>query len=153
MVQDMKPDLRKGQIGAALSIGIDDLTKLLQQGPPSFLDRLDDFVERFGVVIAFTLFTFVFATWGECRDRRNRFFSAERMSRMSKSEKEKARRLQMQFKTKAVSSTLQFNALHPVIYLIYTFFFHSSALFVLNHSRQTNNWTMKSLLQQSKRKL
>jgi hypothetical protein len=99
----MKPGLRKGQTGEALGIAIDELTQLLQQGPPSFIDRLDDFVERFGVVIAFTIFTFVFATWGECRDRRKRFFSAERMSRMNKSEKEKARRLQKEFQTKAVS--------------------------------------------------
>lgn len=103
VVQDMKPDLRKGHTGAALGIAVDELTQLLQQGPPSFIDRLNDFVERFGVVIAFTIFTFVFATWGECRDRRNRLFSAERMSRMNKSEKETARRLQKDFQTKAVS--------------------------------------------------
>ncbi|KAL7506744.1 hypothetical protein ACHAXN_005297 [Cyclotella atomus] len=107
VVQDMKPGLRKGQTGEALGIAIDELTQLLQQGPPSFIDRLDDFVERFGVVIAFTIFTFVFATWGECRDRRKRFFSAERMSRMNKSEKEKARRLQKEFQTKACPICLE----------------------------------------------
>jgi hypothetical protein len=101
----MKPDLRKGQTGDALGIAIDELTQLLQQGPPSFLDRVDDFVERFGVVIAFTIFTFVFATWGECRDRKNRFFSAERMSRMNSAEKEKARQLQKEFQTRAVSAS------------------------------------------------
>ncbi|KAL7520025.1 hypothetical protein ACHAWX_004777 [Stephanocyclus meneghinianus] len=100
VVQDMKPDLRKGQTGDALSIAIDELTELLQEGPPSILDRLDDFAERFGVVIAFTIFTFVFATWGECRDRRKRFFSAERRSRLTAAEKERARQLQREFKTK-----------------------------------------------------
>eukprot|EP00804_Cyclotella_cryptica_P020689 CCRYP_003495-RA/>CCRYP_003495-RA protein AED:0.16 eAED:0.16 QI:805/1/1/1/1/1/4/1170/781 len=100
VVQDMKPELRKGQTGDALSIAIDELTELLQEGPPSILDRLDDFVERFGVVIAFTIFTFVFATWGECRDRRKRFFSAERRSRLTAAEKERARQLQREFKTK-----------------------------------------------------
>ena len=105
VVQSMKPDLRKGQTGKALGIAVDDLTQLLRQGPPSFLDRLDDFVERFGVVIAFTVFTFVFATWGECRDRRKRFFSAERMSRMNSAEREKARQLQRSFQTKSVSAS------------------------------------------------
>ncbi len=100
----MKPDLRKGETGDALGIALDELTEQLQEGPPSFLDRLDDFVERFGVVIAFTVFTFVFATWGECRDRRNRLFSADRRSRMSAAEKEKARQLQKEFKTKMVST-------------------------------------------------
>jgi hypothetical protein len=104
VVQDMKPDLRKGETGDALGIALDELTEQLQEGPPSFLDRLDDFVERFGVVIAFTVFTFVFATWGECRDRRNRLFSADRRSRMSAAEKEKARQLQKEFKTKMVST-------------------------------------------------
>ena len=101
----MKPDLRKGQTGEALGIAIDDLTQLLRQGPPSFLDRLDDFVERFGVVIAFTVFTFVFATWGECGDRRKRFFSAERMSKMNSAERAKAQQLQKAFQTKSVSES------------------------------------------------
>ena len=103
VVQDIKPDLRKGNIGAALGVAIDELTDLLQVGPPSFLDRVDDFVERFGVVIAFTIFTFVFATWGECRDRRKRLFNAERMSRMTAAEKKRARMLQREFRSKAVS--------------------------------------------------
>jgi hypothetical protein len=134
----MKSDLRKGQTGDALSIAIDELTELLQEGPPSILDRLDDFAERFGVVIAFTIFTFVFATWGECRDRRKRFFSAERRSRLTAAEKERARQLQREFKTKMVSvlsirmspwsvssqMTADSSFLH----------FCSSAPYVLNHS-------------------
>eukprot|EP00956_Cyclotella_meneghiniana_P000002 scaffold23_cov29-Cyclotella_meneghiniana.AAC.2 len=107
VVQDIKPDLRKGNIGAALGIAIDELTHLLQVGPPSFLDRVDDFVERFGVVIAFTMFTFVFATWGECRDRRKRLFSAERMSRMTAAEKKRARMLQREFRSKACPICLE----------------------------------------------
>ena len=104
----MKPDLRRAETGNALSIAIDELNQLLEKGPPSFLDRLDDFVERFGVVIAFALFTFIFATWGECRDRRKRFFSAERMSKMNAAEKQKARKLQREFKTNSVSNFMLF---------------------------------------------
>ena len=85
VVQDMKQDLRKNKTGDALAIAIDDLTDLLLEGPPSFSDRINDFFERFGMVILFTVFTFVFATWGECRDRHKRIFLAERKSRMKTS--------------------------------------------------------------------
>ncbi|KAL7472511.1 hypothetical protein ACHAXS_012868 [Conticribra weissflogii] len=100
VVQDMKPNLRKGQTGEALSIAIDDLSALLIEGPPTIIDRLIDFLQRFGIVMSFTLFTFVFATWGECRDRRKRLFFAIRRSRMTAAEKEKARLLQKEFNTK-----------------------------------------------------
>ncbi len=100
----MKPNLRKGQTGEALSIAIDDLSALLIEGPPTIIDRLIDFLQRFGIVMSFTLFTFVFATWGECRDRRKRLFFAIRRSRMTAAEKEKARLLQKEFNTKMVSS-------------------------------------------------
>lgn len=106
VVQDMKPDLRKGNTGDALGIAIDDLSALLQDGPPTFLDRVNDFLQRFGLVMMFTTFTFLFATWGECRDRRKRLFFAIRRSRMTAAEKEKARLLQREFKTKMVSCGL-----------------------------------------------
>ncbi len=103
VVQDMKADLRKGQTGNALTVAIDDLSALLLEGPPSFSDRVNDFFQRFGIVILFTAFTFIFATWGECRDRRKRIFFAERRSRMTAAEKEKAKALQREFRTKMVS--------------------------------------------------
>lgn len=102
VVQDMKPYLQNGQIGDALYKGIDDLSRLLLTGPPSFEDRVDDFSERFGVVILFTIFTFVFATWGECRDRRKRLNLAERRSRMTMVEREKARLLQVGYRSQVV---------------------------------------------------
>ena len=107
VVQDMKPYLQNGQIGDALYKGIDDLSKLLITGPPSFTDRVNDFFERFGVVILFTIFTFVFATWGECRDRRKRFLFAERRSRMTTAEKERARLLQVEFRSQMVRGVFQ----------------------------------------------
>jgi len=100
VVQDMKIDLRKGETGHALSLAIDDLTALLLEGPPSFSDRVNDFFQRFGIILLFTIFTFVFATWGECRDRRKRIFFAERRSRMTAAEREKAMALQRGFGTK-----------------------------------------------------
>lgn len=102
VVQDMKQDLRKGKTGDALFIAIEDLTALLLDGPPSFADRVNDFFQRFGIVMLFTIFTFVFATWGECRDRRKRLFFAERRSRMTAAEKEASRLLQKEFRTKTV---------------------------------------------------
>mmetsp|Transcript_13321 Transcript_13321/g.25443 ORF Transcript_13321/g.25443 Transcript_13321/m.25443 type:complete len:424 (-) Transcript_13321:938-2209(-) len=99
VVQDMKQDLRKGQTGDALDVAIEELTELLLDGPPSFGDRVNDFFQRFGIVMLFTIFTFVFATWGEFRDQRKGLFFAERRSRMTAAEKEKARSLQKEFCT------------------------------------------------------
>ena len=107
VVQDMKQDLRKNKTGEALEIAIDDLTGLLLEGPPSFSDRINDFFERFGIVILFTVFTFVFATWGECRDRHKRIFLAERKSRMTAKERERARALQREFKTQSCPICLE----------------------------------------------
>ena len=101
VVQDMKQDLRKNRTGEALGIAIQDITELLVEGPPTLGDRVNDFVDRFGIVILFTVFTFIFATWGECRDRRGRMFFAEKKTRLTKAEKEKARSLQREFQTKA----------------------------------------------------
>lgn len=107
VVEDMKLDLRKGQTGDALYVAIEDLTALLLEGPPSLTDRVNDFFARFGMLMLFTIFTFVFATWGECRDRRKRLFFVERRSQMTAAEKEKARLLQKQFKTKTCPICLE----------------------------------------------
>lgn len=118
VVQDMKPYLQNGQIADALYKGIDDLSRLLLTGPPSFEDRVDDFSERFGVVILFTIFTFVFATWGECRDRRKRLHLAERRSRMTMAEREKARLLQVGYRSQVVSQ----DSIYFAPYLLYEAF-------------------------------
>jgi TPM domain len=60
IVASMKPDLRRRDYGIALLRAIDDLSQMLQTGPPTLYDRMHDFVARFGVVIAFALFTFFF---------------------------------------------------------------------------------------------
>ena len=65
IVTNMKPDLRHREYGGALVRAIGDLEMMLKEGPPTMKDRFHDFVSRFGVVIAFAVFTFVFGAWGE----------------------------------------------------------------------------------------
>lgn len=99
IVSSMKPDLRHRDYGSALLTAIDDLSDMLEAGPPTVADRLHDFMARFGVVIAFALFTFLFGAWGEYRDRRKRWQYAESRSKLTPAEREKARLLQKEFQT------------------------------------------------------
>jgi hypothetical protein len=99
IVSSMKPDLRHRDYGNALLTAIEDLTNMLLAGPPTLQDRLHDFLARFGVVIAFAVFTFFFGAWGEYRDRRKRWQYAESRSKLNGVEKDKARLLQRDFKT------------------------------------------------------
>jgi uncharacterized membrane protein YgcG len=101
IVSSMKPDLRQRDYGHALLAAIDDLVTMLAAGPPTISDRLHDFMARFGVVIAFAVFTFFFGAWGEYRDRRKRWQYAESRSKLTLVEKEKARLLQREFKTRS----------------------------------------------------
>jgi hypothetical protein len=97
IVASMKPDLRHRDYGHALLTAIDDLSDMLAAGPPTMTDRLHDFMARFGVVIAFAVFTFFFGAWGEYRDRRKRWQYAESRSKLSPVEREKARLLQRDY--------------------------------------------------------
>jgi hypothetical protein len=99
IVSSMKPDLRHRDYGHALLAAIDDLSNMLAAGPPTMKDRFHDFMARFGVVIAFAVFTFFFGAWGEYRDRRKRWQYAESRSKLTPVEREKARILQREFKT------------------------------------------------------
>ncbi|KAL3942221.1 MAG: hypothetical protein SGARI_000336 [Bacillariaceae sp.] len=99
IVSSMKPDLRHRDYGNALLTAIADLSNMLAAGPPTMKDRMHDFMARFGVVIAFAVFTFLFGAWGEYRDRRKRWQYAESRSKLSPVEREKARLLQKEFKT------------------------------------------------------
>ena len=71
----------------------------MQAGPPTLSDRLHDIVSQFGVVIGFAIFTLIFGAWGEYRDRRNRWHYADKRSRLSQIDKERARLLQSHFHT------------------------------------------------------
>ena len=107
VVTNMKPDLRRRDYGTAILRAIDDLALMLEAGPPTVSDRLHDFVSRFGVVVAFALFTFFFGAWGEYRDRRKRWQYAETRSRLSGVDKEKARQCQRDFQTKSCPICLE----------------------------------------------
>ena len=100
IVTSMKPDLRHRDYGHALLTAISDLSDMLDKGPPTMADRLHDFMARFGVVIAFAIFTFFFGAWGEYRDRRKRWQYAESRSKLSTVEREKARLLQKEYHTR-----------------------------------------------------
>lgn len=107
VVWSMKDDLMKKHFGKAMIAGIRELTVMLQSGPPSMQSRVRDFLSRFGVVLGFAIVTFLFGAWGEYRDRRKRWQYAERRSNMSPVEREKARHLQREFKTKACPICLE----------------------------------------------
>jgi len=107
IVASMKPDLRHRDYGQAILTAIDDLSEMLEAGPPTIEDRMHDFLARFGVVIAFALFTFLFGAWGECRDRRKRWQYAESRSQLNSVEREKARLKQKEFQTKACPICLE----------------------------------------------
>jgi hypothetical protein len=107
IVSSMKPDLRHRDYGHALLTAIHDLSDMLAAGPPTMTDKFHDFMARFGVVIAFAVFTFFFGAWGEFRERRKRWQYAESRSNMTPVEKEKARLLQGQFKTRACPICLE----------------------------------------------
>jgi uncharacterized membrane protein YgcG len=107
IVSSMKPDLRHRDYGHALLTAIDDLSNMLAAGPPTMKDRLHDFLARFGVVIAFAIFTFFFGAWGEYRDRRKRWQYAESRSKLTAVEREKARLLQRDFQTKSCPICLE----------------------------------------------
>jgi len=99
VVANMKPSLRRGSYGDAILGAISDASAMLEAGPPDFQERFSDFVARFGVVIAFAAFTFLFAAWGEYRDRRRRWQYAESRSKLSHHEREEARKLQKEYQT------------------------------------------------------
>lgn len=107
IVSSMKPDLRHRDYGHALLTAINDLSDMLAAGPPTMRDRFHDFMARFGVVIAFAIFTFFFGAWGEFRERRKRWQYAESRSKLSNVEREKARMLQRQYKTKSCPICLE----------------------------------------------
>jgi TPM domain/Zinc finger, C3HC4 type (RING finger) len=107
IVSSMKPDLRHRDYGNALLTAIEDLSNMLAAGPPTLTDRLHDFMARFGVVIAFAIFTFLFGAWGEYRDRRKRWQYAESRSKLTPVQREKARLLQKEFRTRSCPICLE----------------------------------------------
>jgi hypothetical protein len=103
----MKPDLSHREYGTAVLRAIQTICDMLQAGPPTLSDRLGDFVSRFGVVICFALFTFFFGAWGEYRDRRKRWQYAEQRSKLSGVDRDKARHLQREYRTRSCPICLE----------------------------------------------
>jgi hypothetical protein len=99
IVAQMKPGLRHGNYGDALMIAINDLETMVYGGPPTLSDRFHDFCARFGVVLAFAVFTFLFGAWGEFRDRQKRWQLAEAKSTLTCIEHEKAWQLAKAYNT------------------------------------------------------
>lgn len=95
IVSDMKPKLRRHNFGEAILTSIDDIKYAVTiLGPPTMLDRLYDFIERFGIIICFCVFTFLFAIYGEYRDKIRRMQYVENMSNFL-NEKEKLNALHL----------------------------------------------------------
>jgi hypothetical protein len=101
VVSSMKPDLSHREYGTAVLRAIQTICDMLEAGPPTLSDRLGDFVSRFGVVICFAVFTFCFGAWGEYRDRRKRWQYAEQRSKLSGIDRDKARHLQREYRTRS----------------------------------------------------
>ncbi len=94
VVANMKEQLRTQQYKDAIIGAIADITHLIDEGPPTFTEKLSDFSARFGLVLLFSLCTFILAVYSELRERRRRFEYAEISTCLNESEKEKARMLQ-----------------------------------------------------------
>jgi hypothetical protein len=107
VVASMKPDLSHREYGTAVLRAIQTICDMLQAGPPTLSDRLGDFVSRFGVVICFAVFTFCFGAWGEYRDRRKRWQYAEQRSRLTGIDRDKARHLQREYRTRSCPICLE----------------------------------------------
>lgn len=107
IVSSMKPDLHHRDYAHALLTAIDEISAMLRGGPPTMADRFHDFMARFGIVIAFAMFTFIFGAWGEFRERRKRWQYAESRSKLTPVEREKARLLQREFKSQSCPICLE----------------------------------------------
>jgi hypothetical protein len=98
VITDMKPNLHRGSYDEALLGAIEDLAAMIESGSPTSSERMIYFLSRYGVVLAFAIFTFIFAAWGEFRENMNRWEYIEARTSMTKFEKDKARGLQKQFR-------------------------------------------------------
>lgn len=103
----MRYDVSQINFVQAIDDAITTLNHLLNSGPPKLSDRFLDFINRFGVVLSFALFTVLFAIWGEYSDRQKRWAYTEARSKLTKEEKEKAQLLQKEYDCKTCPICLE----------------------------------------------
>lgn len=107
VVLDMKGDTRSGDYFDAIIGAVQDVSMMLEEGPPTASEKAADFFGRFGVVLIFSAITFFLALFGEYRDRKKKFDDAEILSEMDDVEETKARILQNAFKTECCPICLE----------------------------------------------
>lgn len=99
VVTNMKEKLRTQRFSDAIIGAISDISQMIEIGPPTFSEKLNDFSARFGLVFLFSLFTFSIAIYGEIRERQRRFEYAEISTSLNEREEEKAKILQENYQT------------------------------------------------------
>ena len=107
VVSGMTSALREFRYADAIIDAIDQVSLLIDSGPPSTSELFIDFFARFGFVLIFASLTFVMAVFGEHRDRQSRYRFAEKQSELDSVEKEKARNLQKEYKTSSCPICLE----------------------------------------------
>lgn len=99
VVNGMQHSLSMGRYGEAIISGIHRISSMVDSGKPTFREKADDFVHRFGFVLIFSCVSLVLGICGEHRDKKNRMEYAEELSQLTDKERENARILQRGFKT------------------------------------------------------
>ncbi len=99
VVSNIREDMRDGDFFDAILGAVADISRMLDEGPPTNSEKAEDFFGRFGIFLLFSSATFFLALGGEYRDRRKRFETADIESEMNYGERQKARKLQQSFQT------------------------------------------------------
>jgi len=91
--------LRSGVNYGDVIIGaINDISSLLNAGPPSAQEQVDNFISRFRVTFLFLFCLFLYANLGNIQYRRNRWYFAERASKLDIVARERASKMQVNYK-------------------------------------------------------
>ena len=99
VVSNMKEKLRTQNYSKSIISAIQDISEMIDEGPPTFTEKFDDFSSRFGLVLLFSICTFVLAVYGEIRERQRRYEFAEINTYLTDVEAEKARMLQQSYES------------------------------------------------------
>jgi len=95
----MQNKLRSGVNYGDVIIGaINDISSLLNAGPPLAQEQVDNFISRFRVTFLFLFCLSLYATWGNIQYRRKRWYFAERASKLDNVARERASKMQVNYK-------------------------------------------------------